>query len=78
MYNYSITNYDTEEGEGVFSTLTKAYSFCVKNLKPLGLSNFIIAEHDENFDHCVSVNVAEFVFEFEENGLTDFEVFCPW
>ena len=74
---YTITEYDTDKKTGSRKTIRGAYDFC-KRLKNKGLSNFNIQEFDEENDEYTSVNVDEFVFEYEENNIKDFSIFQIW
>ena len=57
---------------GTRRSINAAYSFC----KRLDVSrNYKIEEYDEELDDYVSVNVARFIYEYENNGIEDFACF---
>lgn len=74
---YTITHIDTGIKISTRKTIKGAYNLCNK-LKYKGLSNYNIQEYDEENDEYTSVNVDEFVFEYEENKISDFSKFQTW
>lgn len=71
---YTITHIDTDEEIGTRRSVKGAYRLC-KKLQGNGLSNYNIQEYDEENDEYESVNVDEFVMEYEENKIKDFSTF---
>ena len=54
---------------GTRRSINAAYNFC----KRLDVSrNYKIEEYDEELDDYVSVNVARFIYEYENNAINDF------
>ena len=78
MITYSIQSHKTYRTELTFKTIKDAYYFSLKKLKPLGLSNFVITEHNLIEDDYISMNLSDFVFDVENNNIQTIGVYMPY